>query len=129
MILQHQFTISYEVLGGYVKAVKAGKFKNDSGEIVDYGSSVRIICTNIIQNDTIDTDTGFANSFDRQLSFKISCPDDKEAGNLAIQLQKEIINKRPIYLEADLPVRRNDGSFEVSVIKVKNLSEKKSISK
>lgn len=129
MILQHQFTISYEVIGGYVKAVKAGKFKNDSGEIVDYGSSVRIICTNIIQNDTIDTDTGFANSFDRQLIFKISCSDDKEAGNLAMQLQKEIINKRPIYLEADVPTRRNDGSFEVSVTNVKNLSEKKSISK
>lgn len=129
MILQHQFTISFEVLGGYVKAVKAGKFKNDSGELLEYGSSVRIFSTNIIQNDNVDSDTGFANSFDRQLIFKISCSDDKEAGNLAMQLQKEIINKRPIYLEADLPVRRNDGSFEVSVTNVKNLSEKKSISK
>lgn len=84
MILQHQFSLNYEILGGYVKAVKAGKFKNDEGDFVEYGSGVRIVSTNIIQSDTADEATGFANTYDRQISFKISCPDDKEAGLLAM---------------------------------------------
>ncbi|CUU73799.1 hypothetical protein [Campylobacter hyointestinalis] len=123
MIIQQQYSISYEVIKGFVKATSSGSMKNDSGEVIEYGPSVRIFATNIYQATTENEKTGFANSYDRQLCFKINCETDTKAGQIANLIQTSLISNSPIYINGDIPIRKNDGSFEVSVIEIKGLDK------
>lgn len=121
MILQEQFRISYEVTKGFVKATGSGQIKNDDGELISYLASVRIFSTNIYQSNTENDKTMFANSYDRQLAFKISCDSDIKAGKLANLVQSTLISSQPIFISGDIPVRKTDGTYEVNVFDIKGI--------
>ncbi|EAJ1232374.1 hypothetical protein YY92_05580 [Campylobacter fetus] len=123
MILQQQYTISYEITKGFVKATPSGSMKNDTGDIIEYGSSVRIFSTNIYQANNENEKTLFQNSYDRQLSFKLSCETDTKAGQIANLIQGSLISNVPIYISGDIPIRKNDGTFEINVIEIKGLEK------
>jgi len=121
VILQEQFRISYEVTKGFVKATGSGQIKNDDGELINYSASVRIFSTNIYQNNTENDKTVFANSYDRQLAFKITCDSDIKAGKLANLVQSTLISSQPIFISGDIPVRKTDGTYEVNVFDIKGI--------
>lgn len=126
-LIQKQFSLNYELNGGTIRVQQGGEFTDEnSGKRIQYSPSVKITCTNVEQSDTIDPESGFANNVERKVVFKIPCDDIKTAGSEANALTSLFIKNQPIYLEAGLPVRKVDGSFEVTVSKIKNLEDKKS---
>ena len=81
LIIQKQFSLNYEVTGGFCRITKAGTMVSD-GQTVNYGNSVRVVTTNIIEGD-IDPDTGVASTKQEILNFKILCQTPQEAGQIA----------------------------------------------
>ncbi|ANE35833.1 hypothetical protein CIG11343_0796 [Campylobacter iguaniorum] len=123
MILQQQFSVTYEVTKGFLKATSSGSMKNDNGEVVEYGASVRIFATNIYEASNENEKTGFANSYDRQISFKINCETDTKAGQIAKLIQSSLLQNQPLYISGDIPIRKQDGTFEVNVLEIKGLDK------
>lgn len=123
-LTQKQFGLSYEIIGGAIRVMDGGVFKNPQGEEVSYLPSVRINCTNIEEGE-LDPELGFANSVDRHVTFKIPCDTRALAVELARSLHPMLQKKEPIYCDGRFAVRKNDGTFEVTVLSVKNLGDSK----
>ena len=113
LIIQKQFSLNYEVTGGICRITKAGSMVAD-GQTVNYGNSVRVVTTNIIEGD-IDPDTGVASTKQEILNFKILCQTPQEAGQIANTLKPLLAKGEPIYFNGGLPSRKKDGSLEVVV--------------
>ena len=113
LIIQKQFSLNYEVIGGFCRITKAGTaFLN--GQTVSYGNSVRVVTTNIIEGD-IDPDTGVASTRQEILNLKILCQTPLEAGQIVNTLNPLLAKHEPIYFNGGLPSRKKDGSLEVVV--------------
>ena len=113
LIIQKQFSLNYEVTGGICRITKAGTAVFN-GQSVNYGNSVRVVTTNIIEGD-IDPDTGVASTKQEILNFKILCQTPQEAGQIANTLNPLLAKGEPIYFNGGLPSRKKDGSLEVVV--------------
>ena len=113
LIIQKQFSLNYEVIGGFCRITKAGTMLTH-GQNVSYGNSVRVVTTNIIEGD-IDPDTGVASTKQEILNFKILCQTPQEAGQIANTLNPLLAKHEPIYFNGGLPSRKKDGSLEVVV--------------
>ena len=113
LIIQKQFSLNYEVIGGFCRITKAGTMVAD-GQTVNYGNSVRVTTTNIIDSD-IDPETGVANTRQEVLNLKILCQTPQEAGQIANTLNPLLAKHEPIYFNGGLPSRKKDGSLEVVV--------------
>ena len=118
LIIQKQFSLNYEVTGGFCRITKAGTIANQN---VSYGNSVRVVTTNIIEGD-IDPDTGAASTRQEILNFKIVCQTPQEAGQIANTLNPLLAKGEPIYFNGGLPTRKQDGSIEV-VVEMPKLSK------
>lgn len=113
LIIQKQFSLNYEVIGGFCRITKAGTAVFN-GQSINYGNSVRVVTTNIIEGD-IDPDTGVASTKQEILNFKILCQTPQEAGQIANTLNPLLAKGEPIYFSGGLPSRKQDGSIEVVV--------------
>ena len=113
LIIQKQFSLNYEVTGGICRITKAGSMVVN-GQSVNYGNSVRVTTTNIIDSD-IDPETGVANTRQEVLNLKILCQTPLEAGQIANTLNPLLAKHEPIYFNGGLPSRKQDGSIEVVV--------------
>ena len=113
LIIQKQFSLNYEVTGGFCRITKAGSMVVN-GQSVNYGNSVRVTTTNIIDSD-IDPETGVANTRQEVLNLKILCQTPQEAGQIVNTLKPLLAKGEPIYFNGGLPSRKKDGSLEVVV--------------
>ena len=113
LIIQKQFSLNYEVTGGICRITKAGSMVVN-GQSVNYGNSVRVTTTNIIDSD-IDPETGVANTRQEVLNLKILCQTPQEAGQIVNTLKPLLAKGEPIYFNGGLPSRKQDGSIEVVV--------------
>ena len=113
LIIQKQFSLNYEVTGGICRITKAGSMVVN-GQSVNYGNSVRVTTTNIIEGD-IDPETGVANTRQEVLNLKILCQTPQEAGQIVNTLNPLLAKGEPIYFSGGLPSRKQDGSIEVVV--------------
>ena len=113
LIIQKQFSLNYEVTGGFCRITKAGSMVVN-GQSVNYGNSVRVTTTNIIDSD-IDPETGVANTRQEVLNLKILCQTPQEAGQIVNTLKPLLAKGEPIYFNGGLPSRKQDGSIEVVV--------------
>ena len=113
LIIQKQFSLNYEVTGGICRITKAGSMVVN-GQSVNYGNSVRVTTTNIIDSD-IDPETGVANTRQEVLNLKILCQTPQEAGQIVNTLNPLLAKHEPIYFNGGLPSRKKDGSLEVVV--------------
>lgn len=118
LIIQKQFSLNYEVIGGFCRITKAGTIPNQN---VSYGNSVRVVTTNIIEGD-IDPDIGVPSTRQEILNFKIVCQTPQEAGQIANTLNPLLAKGEPIYFSGGLPTRKQDGSIEV-VVEMPKLSK------
>lgn len=112
-LIQKQFSLNYEVTGGFCRITKAGTMVVD-GQTVNYGNSVRVVATNIIEGE-IDPETGVASTKQETLNFKIVCQTPLEAGQIVNSLNPLLAKHEPIYFTGGLPVRKKDGSIEIAV--------------
>lgn len=119
-IIQKQFSLNYEVIGGFCRITKAGTMVAD-GQTVNYGNSVRVVTTNIIEGD-IDPETNAPSTRQEILNFKIVCQTPQEAGQIANTLNPLLAKGEPIYFNGGLPSRKKDGSLEV-VVEMPKLSK------
>ena len=94
LIIQKQFSLNYEVTGGFCRITTAGTMVSD-GQTVNYGNSVRVVTTNIIEGD-IDPDTGVASTKQEILNFKILCQTPHEAGQIVNTLKPLLAKGEPI---------------------------------
>ena len=113
LIIQKQFSLNSEVIGGFCRITKAGTMLTH-GHKVMYGNSVRVTTTNIIDSD-IDPETGVANTRQEVLNLKILCQTPQEAGQIVNTLKPLLAKGEPIYFSGGLPSRKQDGSIEVVV--------------
>ena len=113
LIIQKQFSLNYEVTGGFCRITKAGSMVVN-GQSVNYGNSVRVTTTNIIDSD-IDPETGVANTRQEVLNLKILCQTPQEAGQIVNTLKPLLAKGEPIYFNGGLPSKKQDGSIEVTV--------------
>lgn len=113
-LIQKQFSLNYEVTGGFCRITKAGSIVVN-GQTVNYGNSVRVVTTNIIEGDEIDPETGVANTRQEILNLKILCQTPLEAGQIVNSLNALLAKHEPIYFTGGLPSRKQDGSIEVVV--------------
>ena len=113
LIIQKQFSLKYDVTGGICRITKAGSMVVN-GQSVNYGNSVRVTTTNIIDSD-IDPETGVANTRQEVLNLKILCQTPQEAGQIVNTLKPLLAKGEPIYFNGGLPSRKQDGSIEVVV--------------
>lgn len=95
LIIQKQFSLNYEVTGGICRITKAGSMVVN-GQSVNYGNSVRVTTTNIIDSD-IDPKTGVANTRQEVLNLKILCQTPQEAGQIVNTLKPLLAKGEPIY--------------------------------
>lgn len=112
-LIQKQFSLNYEVIGGFCRITKAGTAVFN-GQSINYGNSVRVVTTNIIEGD-IDPETGVASTRQEILNLKILCQSPQEAGQIANTLNPLLAKGEPIYFSGGLPSRKQDGSIEVVV--------------
>ena len=113
LIIQKQFSLNYEVTGGICRITKEGSMVVN-GQSVNYGNSVRVTTTNIIDSD-IDPETGVANTRQEVLNLKILCQTPQEAGQIVNTFKPLLAKGEPIYFNGGLPSRKQDGSIEVVV--------------
>ena len=113
LIIQKQFSLNYEVTVGICRITKAGSMVVNC-QSVNYGNSVRVTTTNIIDSD-IDPETGVANTRQEVLNLKILCQTPQEAGQIVNTLKPLLAKGEPIYFNGGLPSRKKDGSIEVVV--------------
>lgn len=113
LIIQKQFSLNYEVIGGFCRITKAGTAVFN-GQSVNYGNSVRVVTTNIIEGD-IDPETGVASTRQEILNLKILCQSPQEAGQIVNTLNPLLAKGETIYFNGGLPSRKQDGSIEVVV--------------
>ena len=113
LIIQKQFSLNYEVIGGFCRITKAGTMLTH-GQNVSYGNSVRVVTTNIIEGD-IDPETNAPSTRQEILNFKILCQTPLEAGQIVNTLNPLFAKGEPIYFSGGLPSRKQDGSIEVVV--------------
>lgn len=115
-LIQQQFTVSYKLNSGVVRVQQGGSFTTPQGEVRSYLPSVKISCTNIEQSDTIDPATGFASSVEQRVIFKIPFPTALEAGNVANEIQRMLINKETLLVEGSMSARNERTNvYEVTV--------------
>ena len=112
-LIQKQFSLNYEVIGGFCRITKAGTAVFN-GQSVNYGNSVRVVTTNIIEGD-IDPETGVASTRQEILNLKILCQSPQEAGQIVNTLNPLLAKGETIYFNGGLPSRKQDGSIEVVV--------------
>lgn len=112
-LIQKQFSLNYEVIGGFCRITKAGTAVFN-GQSINYGNSVRVVTTNIIEGD-IDPETGVASTRQEILNLKILCQTPLEAGQIVNTLNPLLAKGEPIYFNGGLPTRKQDGSIEVVV--------------
>lgn len=112
-LIQKQFSLNYEVIGGFCRITKAGTAVFN-GQSINYGNSVRVVTTNIIEGD-IDPETGVASTRQEILNFKILCQTPQEAGQIVNTLNPLLAKGETIYFSGGLPSRKQDGSIEVVV--------------
>ena len=113
LIIQKQFSLNYEVTGGICRITKAGTAVFN-GQSVNYGNSVRVVTTNIIEGD-IDPETNAPSTRQEILNLKILCQTPLEAGQIVNTLNPLLAKGEPIYFSGGLPSRKQDGSIEVVV--------------
>ena len=113
LIIQKQFSLNYEVTGGICRITKAGTAVFN-GQTVNYGNSVRVVTTNIIEGD-IDPETNAPSTRQEILNLKILCQTPLEAGQIVNTLNPLLAKGEPIYFYGGLPSRKQDGSIEVVV--------------
>lgn len=118
LIIQKQFSLNYEVTGGFCRITKAGTIPAQN---VSYGNSVRVVTTNIIEGD-IDPETNAPSTRQEILNLKILCETPQEAGQIANTLKPLLAKGEPIYFNGGLPTRKQDGSIEV-VVEMPKLSK------
>lgn len=75
-ILKEEFVINYSVKAGLVKSSISGTFNGN-----DFSSSVRIICSNNYEK--YNEKTGFDDEISTLITFKIPCPSNEIAGEVA----------------------------------------------
>ena len=113
LIIQKQFSLNYEVTGGICRITKAGTAVFN-GQSVNYGNSVRVVTTNIIEGD-IDPETNAPSTRQEILNLKILCQTPLEAGQIVNTLNPLLAKGETIYFSGGLPSRKQDGSIEVVV--------------
>lgn len=113
LIIQKQFSLNYEVTGGICRITKAGTAVFN-GQSINYGNSVRVVTTNIIEGD-IDPETNAPSTRQEILNLKILCQTPLEAGQIVNTLNPLLAKGEPIYFSGGLPSRKQDGSIEVVV--------------
>ena len=113
LIIQKQFSLNYEVIGGFCRITKAGTAVFN-GQSINYGNSVRVTTTNIIEGD-IDPETNAISTRQEILNLKILCQTPQEAGQIVNTLNPLLAKGEPIYFSGGLPSRKQDGSIEVVV--------------
>ncbi|MCI6694196.1 MAG: hypothetical protein MR469_00935 [Campylobacter sp.] len=113
LIIQKQFSLNYEVTGGICRITKAGTAVFN-GQSINYGNSVRVTTTNIIEGD-IDPETNAPSTRQEILNLKILCQTPLEAGQIVNTLNPLLAKHEPIYFSGGLPSRKQDGSIEVVV--------------
>lgn len=113
-LIQKQFSVNYEVLGGFCRITKAGEMVTQQGEKVKFGNCVRVITTNIMEGD-IDPETGVASTSQQIFALKILCETPLQAGQIVNALNPKLQKGEPIYFVGGIPARKNDGSFEATV--------------
>lgn len=113
LIIQKQFSLNYEVIGGFCRITKAGTAVFN-GQSINYGNSVRVTTTNIIEGD-IDPETNAPSTRQEILNLKILCQTPLEAGQIVNTLNPLLAKGEPIYFSGGLPSRKQDGSIEVVV--------------
>lgn len=112
-LIQKQFSLNYEVIGGFCRITKAGTAVFN-GQSINYGNSVRVVTTNIIEGD-IDPETNAPSTRQEILNFKILCQTPQEAGQIVNTLNPLLAKGETIYFSGGLPSRKQDGSIEVVV--------------
>lgn len=112
-LIQKQFSLNYEVIGGFCRITKAGTAVFN-GQSINYGNSVRVVTTNIIEGD-IDPETNAPSTRQEILNLKILCQTPQEAGQIVNTLNPLLAKGEPIYFSGGLPSRKQDGSIEVVV--------------
>ena len=112
-LIQKQFSLNYEVIGGFCRITKAGTAVFN-GQSINYGNSVRVVTTNIIEGD-IDPETNAPSTRQEILNLKILCQSPQEAGQIVNTLNPLLAKGEPIYFSGGLPSRKQDGSIEVVV--------------
>lgn len=100
-LVKSQFSVTYEITDGDVKATAAGVLQNGKA----YGSSVRVTCTNTYEVE--NEKTQFVNDVKQVVSFKISCPDDLTAGKVGKYFREQFKNKKSILCLGGLPDNNN----------------------
>ena len=113
LIIQKQFSLNYEVTGDICRITKAGPAVFN-GQSINYGKSVRVVTTNIIEGD-IDPETNAPSTRQEILNLKILCQTPLEAGQIVNTLNPLLAKGEPIYFSGGLPSRKQDGSIEVVV--------------
>lgn len=113
LIIQKQFSLNYEVIGGFCRITKAGTAVFN-GQSINYGNSVRVTTTNIIEGD-IDPETNAPSTRQEILNLKILCQTPQEAGQIVNTLNPLLAKGETIYFSGGLPSRKQDGSIEVVV--------------
>ena len=94
LIIQKQFSLNYEVIGGFCRITKAGTAVFN-GQSVNYGNSVRVVTTNIIEGD-IDPETNAISTRQEILNLKILCQTPLEAGQIVNTLNPLLAKGEPI---------------------------------
>lgn len=102
-ILKEEFVTNYSVKAGLVKSSIAGVINGN-----DYSSSVRIICIN--QYEKYNEKTAFDDESSIMVSFKIPCPSNEIAGEVAKAIKNTLRNSNtPLNFSGSLPTKPEKG--------------------
>lgn len=110
--MKSEFSVAYEVSGGLVRAISAGSSKNQNGEF-EWGASV-VISSCSFHTQEVNEKTGFANTIKQEIDFKISCPTDLQAGEVAKNIQNAFLSNKVLYFRGNIPLNYN-GNIVVKV--------------
>ncbi|CAD7287272.1 hypothetical protein LMG7974_00211 [Campylobacter majalis] len=86
-IIQEQFFVNYTIQDGIIKSSASGNFQGNN-----YDSSVRITCSN--RYEVLNEKTDNIDETEQRVVFKIPCPDNKIAGEVAKAIRTILREKK-----------------------------------
>lgn len=95
-LVERGYDVAYTLVKGLVRSSASGKFEGN-----DYSSSVRITTSNVY--DVMNEKTGFMDSVEQKVVFKIICPDNATAGLVANAIKEKFKKGEEIPVTGGFP--------------------------
>ena len=95
-LTKQEYDVSYVIVSGLVRSSASGKFEGN-----DYSPSVRITSSNVY--DVENKQTGFTDSIEQKVVFKILCPDNQTAGKVAEAIKAKLKKGEPLRVKGGFP--------------------------